>query len=145
MVSALRDVRGDVVLLGVSNQGLFLPLVAAARPVRRIVFVNALIPRPGRSYLEVFKTEQVFTTPRLLEYASQFPGMSEVCPLKELPKCEYVYISAENDKAVRPAWQQWAARTLLHVEPAVIQGASHGSIVWTHTHEVADAAAKGLE
>src|SRR5438552_1054751 len=28
VVSALRDVKGDVVLLGVSNQGLFLPLVA---------------------------------------------------------------------------------------------------------------------
>ena len=145
VISALRDVKGDIALLGVSNQGLFLPLVAAARPVRRIVFVNALIPRPGKSYAEVFKTEQVFTTPQLLEYALKFPGMSEVCPLKELPKCEYVYISAENDEAVRPDWQQWAARTFLHVEPTVIKGASHGRILLTNTQEVVDAAAKGLE
>jgi hypothetical protein len=31
VVDALRDVKGDVALLGVSNQGLFLPLVAAAQ------------------------------------------------------------------------------------------------------------------
>jgi hypothetical protein len=40
----LRDVKGDVVLLGISHQAAFLPLIAAARPVRRIVLINALIP-----------------------------------------------------------------------------------------------------
>lgn len=36
MTEALREVEGEVALLGISNQGLFLPLVAAARPVRRM-------------------------------------------------------------------------------------------------------------
>jgi hypothetical protein len=44
MVEALKDVKGDVVLVGISNQGLYMPLVAAARPVRRIVMINAVVP-----------------------------------------------------------------------------------------------------
>ncbi|MGH2502247.1 MAG: hypothetical protein ACRDID_07000, partial [Ktedonobacterales bacterium] len=32
MIEALRDVEGDIALVGISNQGLFMPLVAAARP-----------------------------------------------------------------------------------------------------------------
>jgi hypothetical protein len=44
VIRALRDVKGDVVLLGISHQAAFLPLIAAARPVRRIVLINALIP-----------------------------------------------------------------------------------------------------
>ena len=36
MVEALKSVHGDVALIGISNQGLFMPLVAAERPVRRI-------------------------------------------------------------------------------------------------------------
>lgn len=145
VVNALRDVKGDVALLGVSNQGLFLPLVAAQRPVRRIVFINALIPRPGKSYAQVLKTEQVFTSTWLTKYSLMFYGISEVCPLKELPKCEYIYISAEKDEAIRPQWQQWAARTLLHVEPVIVKGASHGKIVFTNPREIVDAAVKGLE
>ena len=72
------------------------------------------------------------------------PGMSEVCPLKELPKVEYVYISAEKDDAIRPEWEQWAAREYLHVEPVVIKGAGHATIVLNHASEVVDAATKGL-
>jgi len=143
VIQALRDVRGDIVLLGISNQGAILPLIAAARPVRRIVFINALIPRPGKSYAEVFQTEEVFTRPQVLESALKFPGISEVCPLKEFPTCEYVAISAETDDTVRPEWHQWAARTLLHVEPIVIKGL-RGDILHANVREVADAAVAGL-
>lgn len=59
IVKALRNVTDDVVIVGVSNQGNFLPLVAAARPIRRAVYVNALIPRPGKAFIEVCQTEQV--------------------------------------------------------------------------------------
>ena len=48
VVKALENVTDDVVIVGISNQGNFLPLVAAARPIRRVVYVNALIPRPGK-------------------------------------------------------------------------------------------------
>jgi len=59
VVKALQNVTDDVVIVGISNQGNFLPLVAAARPIRRIVYVNALIPRPGKAFIEVCQTEQV--------------------------------------------------------------------------------------
>ena len=58
VVKALQNVTDDVVL-GISNHGNFLPLVAAARPIRRVVYVNALIPRPGKAFIEVCQTEQV--------------------------------------------------------------------------------------
>ena len=59
VVEALQNVTDDVVIVGISNQGNFLPLVAAARPIRRVVYVNALIPRPGKAFIEVCQTEQV--------------------------------------------------------------------------------------
>jgi hypothetical protein len=40
---------GDVVLVAHSLAGLVAPLVAAARPVRRVVYVAAMLPEPGRS------------------------------------------------------------------------------------------------
>jgi hypothetical protein len=59
VVQALRNVTDNIVLVGISNQGNFLPLVAAARPIRRVVYVNAVIPRPGKAFIEVCQTEQV--------------------------------------------------------------------------------------
>jgi hypothetical protein len=59
VVEALQNVTDDVVIVGISNQGNFLPLVAAARPVRRVVYVNAVIPPPGKAFIEVCQTEQV--------------------------------------------------------------------------------------
>src|SRR5215468_7460146 len=59
VVKALQNVTDHVVIVGVSNEGNFLPLVAAARPIRRVVYVNAVIPRPGKAFIEVCQTEQV--------------------------------------------------------------------------------------
>jgi hypothetical protein len=59
VVEALANTAGDVVIVGISNEGNFLPLVAAARPIRRVVYVNALVPRPGKAFIEVCQTEQV--------------------------------------------------------------------------------------
>lgn len=123
MVEALREVEVEVALTGISNQGLFMPLVAAARPVRRIVLINGAIPHPGKSFLEESKHERVFANVLTCFLARIAPGMSEACPLSELPQVEYVYISAEKDDAIRPEWEQWAARTYLQVEPVVIKGA----------------------
>ena len=70
--------------------------------------------------------------------------MSEVCPLKELPTVEYVYVCGEKDDAVRPEWEQRTAREYLHVEPVVVSGAGHANIVVKYAKEVVDAATKGL-
>jgi hypothetical protein len=140
MVEALRGVEGDVALVGISNQGLFKPLVAAARPIMRIVFINAAIPRPGKSFWETSKEQRVLASfpARILAWLS--PGMHEVCRLAELLKAEYVYISAEHDEAIRSEWEQRAAREYLHVEPVVIAGAGHSDFVLGHVSEVVDAA-----
>jgi pimeloyl-ACP methyl ester carboxylesterase len=42
----------DLILVGHSLGGLTIPLVAARRPVRRLVFLCALIPVPGRTLVE---------------------------------------------------------------------------------------------
>jgi pimeloyl-ACP methyl ester carboxylesterase len=144
LVEALKDVKGDIVLVGISNHGLFMPLVAAERPIRRIVMINAVVPTPGKSFREAFDFQEVFATAFARGLAQNAPGMSEVCPLKELPKVEYVWVCGEKDDAVRPEWQQRVAREYLHVEPVVVKGAFHANIVTKYMKEVVDAATKGL-
>jgi hypothetical protein len=144
MVEALKDVEGDIVLVGISNQGLFMPLVAAERPIRRIVMINAVVPTPGKSFREAFDFKEVFATDIARQLAEAAPGMAEVCPLKELPKVEYVYVCGEKDGSIRPEWEQRAAREQLHVEPVVVKGAGHVNIMVKYANEVVDAATKGL-
>ncbi len=57
VVEALGDAGDDVVLVGHSLGGITIPLVAARRPVRRLVYLCALVARPGRPVSDVF-TEQ---------------------------------------------------------------------------------------
>jgi hypothetical protein len=143
MVEALKDVPGEVTLAGISNEGLYMPLVAAARPVRRIVMINAVIPFPGRSFREGSKGQEVFGSVTADLAAQRAPGMSERCPLTELPKVEWVYLYGEHDEAVRPQWERWAAREYLHVDPIMVAGAGHAEIL-QHVGEVIDAATFGL-
>jgi hypothetical protein len=140
MIEALREVEGEVALIGISNQGLFMPLVAAARPIKRIVFINGAIPCPGKAFWETARKERVFGSLLAWLLAWVAPGMHEVYPPDDLPKVEYVYISAEHDEAIRPEWEQRAAREYLHVEPVVIAGAGHSDIVADYIREVVDAA-----
>ena len=67
IVAALKDVKEPVVILGVSNQGSFLPLVAAARPVRRLVYINAAIPSPGKAFIEICNSESVAVPGSILD------------------------------------------------------------------------------
>ena len=143
VVQALRGETDDIALIGISNEGLFMPLVAAARPIRRIVMLNAVIPFPGQSFWQATKDQQVWANwvTRLL--ARIAPGMHEVCSLSELPQTEYVYICGADDDAINPAWEQWAAREYLHVDPVVIPNAQHADII-QYVREVVDAATCGL-
>jgi pimeloyl-ACP methyl ester carboxylesterase len=50
VLDALRDVDEDVVVVGHSLGGLTIPLIAAARPVQRLVFLCAILPQPGLSF-----------------------------------------------------------------------------------------------
>jgi pimeloyl-ACP methyl ester carboxylesterase len=50
VVDALAGVDEDVVVVGHSLGGLAVPVVAARRPVRRMVFLGAMVPQPGSSF-----------------------------------------------------------------------------------------------
>jgi len=47
VVESLKRIDGDVVLVGHSLGGMTVPLVAARRPVKRLVFLCAVLPIPG--------------------------------------------------------------------------------------------------
>jgi hypothetical protein len=49
------------------TKGISCPLVATARPVRRVVYVNAVIPRTGEAFIDICQTEQVAVTGSLLD------------------------------------------------------------------------------
>lgn len=53
------DPRSEPVLVGHSMAGLVIPLVAARRPVRRLVFLAAFLASPGRSANEQRATEAI--------------------------------------------------------------------------------------
>src|SRR5262245_61002957 len=55
IVRALDGAEDDVVLVGHSFAGLTIPLVAAIRPIGRLVYLAALIPKPGMSMTEQFE------------------------------------------------------------------------------------------
>jgi pimeloyl-ACP methyl ester carboxylesterase len=71
VLSALEGEEDDLVLVGHSLGGLTIPLVAARRPLRRMVFLCALIPVPGRSFADQVQTDRQMLRP---EYAA---GVSE--------------------------------------------------------------------
>jgi pimeloyl-ACP methyl ester carboxylesterase len=182
VVKLLQGVTDQVAIVGVSNEGNFLPLVATVRPVRRVVYVNAVIPRTGEAFIDICQTEQVAVTGSLLDRllkASQsitddfltlihnpnatkaqlkamqeridaspsahvMVGFYEVCPLKALPNVDNVYVSGSADQQIRPEWEQSAARRVLGVEPVVISGAGHSTIVTNYAAAFADACVKGL-
>lgn len=67
IVTALQGADEPGVVLGISNEGNVLPLVAAAHPVRRLVYVNACIPQPRKAFIEVCATQPVAVPGSLLD------------------------------------------------------------------------------
>lgn len=58
VLAALKPHSEPVTLVGHSLGGLTIPLVAAARPIERMVFLAAFIPRPGLAFRDQFATEE---------------------------------------------------------------------------------------
>jgi hypothetical protein len=73
---AFLALLSDVVLIGISNQGLFMPLVVAARPLPRIVMINAVVPVTGKSFKEAFDFQEGFATWIAHMLARRAPGLS---------------------------------------------------------------------
>ncbi len=58
-VEAALDPDSEPVLVGHSMAGLVIPLVAARRPIRRLVFLTAFLPKPGLSADQQRKSEPI--------------------------------------------------------------------------------------
>lgn len=67
IVAALKEASEPAVILGISNEGNVLPLVAAAHRVRRLVYVNACIPQPQKAFIEICMTQPVAVRGSLLD------------------------------------------------------------------------------
>lgn len=63
VTAALEGIDDEIVVVGHSLGGLTAPLVAAERPVSRLVFLCALIPLPGRSWREQFAADPSMIAP----------------------------------------------------------------------------------
>jgi pimeloyl-ACP methyl ester carboxylesterase len=57
IVRALPADTSDVVVVAHSASGIFLPLAVARKPVRRMIFLAAAIPKIGSSFLDQFQAE----------------------------------------------------------------------------------------
>jgi pimeloyl-ACP methyl ester carboxylesterase len=57
-VESLAGHADPVVVVGHSLGGLTIPIVAAARPVERMIFLAAFLPVPGKSFREQFAAEE---------------------------------------------------------------------------------------
>lgn len=62
-VTAFAGADEDLVLVGHSLGGLTIPLIAASRPARQLVFLAGMIPRPGKSHDEVVAAEPDMVLP----------------------------------------------------------------------------------
>jgi pimeloyl-ACP methyl ester carboxylesterase len=155
LVEALKSCGqepAEVVCVAHSASGMYLPLVAERWRPRRMVFLAAVVPRPGISIIEQFRAdpsmfnpawvgqnpmddrvalEFVFhdCPPARLEWALSTRvyfyakrAIEEPCPLAAWPSVSASYIACADDRTLAPAWQRMVAREWLAVEPVVLPG-----------------------
>jgi pimeloyl-ACP methyl ester carboxylesterase len=60
--TAIAGCDGDIVVVGHSYGGMVIPLVAARRPVRHLVYVAASVPDIGRSLNDQLRDEDLFNS-----------------------------------------------------------------------------------
>jgi hypothetical protein len=142
----------DVVCVAHSAAGMFLPLLAGIWPPRSMIFLAALVPRPGVSIMDQFRADPSMFQPGWVgkdamndEVALEFVyhdcpperiawalstrvifyakrAMEEPCPLAAWPSIPSGYIVCADDRILNPAWQRRAAHEYLGVEPIELPG-----------------------
>ena len=131
---------------------MFLPALADIRPVRHMVFLAALVPRPGISIIDQFRADPSMFQPAWVgknrmndDVALEFlyhdcppervdwalstrvdfyarRAMGELCPLTTWPCIPTTYIVCADDRTTSADWQRRAAREWLGVEPIELPG-----------------------
>jgi hypothetical protein len=142
----------EVVCVAHSAAGMYLPLVAERWRPRQMVFLAAVVPRPGISVREQFQTDPAMFNPawvgqnpmdeavahkfvfhdcppERLDWALSTrvlfyakQAMAEPCPLTTWPQVSASFIVCAEDRTITPAWQRKAAREWLGVEPIELPG-----------------------
>ena len=142
----------DVVCVAHSASGMYLPLIADRWSPRRMIFLAAVVPRPGMSVIEQFRADPSMFNPAWVgqnpdndKVALDFVfhdcpsdrldwalstrimfyakrAIEEPCPLRAWPTVPSAYIACSNDRTITPGWQRKAARELLGVEPIELPG-----------------------
>ncbi|HEY6802867.1 MAG TPA: alpha/beta hydrolase [Pyrinomonadaceae bacterium] len=141
----------DVVCVGHSASGMYLPLIAEMYQPRQMIFLAALIPIPGVSMFEQAQIQPIFNPawsgkdpgdeeaalefvfhdcpPERLEWALSTricfyakQTIIEPCPLNTWPDVKAGYIACADDRTITPEWQMKAAHERLSVEPIVLPG-----------------------
>jgi pimeloyl-ACP methyl ester carboxylesterase len=148
IVDSLAD-AGDVVLVAHSLGGLTAPLVAARRPVRRIIFIAGLLPVPGLS----LRDQQTREPDMMFPYRGGMPGLrerffngcrtedadwamarirrqsltpfTERTPLERWPDVPVRYFVCGQDRAVNPDWGRRAARLRLGIDAIELADSDH--------------------
>lgn len=110
VTDALRDVGDDVVLVGHSFGGSTIPLVARRRPVARLVFLCALVPRPGASAADRYAGDPVFVDGFRGSTATREDGASYWADRDAAVRCFYHDCDAAD--------ATWAASRLRPQSPA---------------------------
>lgn len=142
----------ETVIVAHSAGGMYLPLVAARWRPRRMVFLAAVVPRPGQSVMDQFRSDPSMMNPAWVgknpmddDVALEFTlhdcpperlewalstralfyakrAMQEPCPLESWPSVPASYIVCAEDRTVTPLWQRKTAREFLGVEPFELPG-----------------------
>ncbi|MHA3774936.1 alpha/beta fold hydrolase [Verrucomicrobiota bacterium sgz303538] len=139
VVESLRErVRGmdAPVLVGHSAGGLLVPRISQGVKVSGEVYLAALTPQPGLSF-----AEQMFESPVDVFDAEWLAsayraGSSEAAILRKLyeaPFSEYaagsrLYLTCLADKEIRPEWQRWVAREVLHAEVQSLEAGHYAHV-----------------
>lgn len=149
VVESLQEITDPVVLVGHSMGGLTVPIVASLRPVRRMIFLAALLPIPGQSVEDQRRAEPQMSFPyrggpaglrerffhtstdsdadwamSMIRRQSTRP-LREITPLQAWPDVPSDYIVCGADRATNPQWACHAARDRLGVEPVTLAGSDH--------------------
>ena len=135
VLGALEGAGEDVVLVGHSLAGLVIPLVAAARPVARLVLLAALLPEPGRSLADQLRADKgiLLAAPDLADEAVTTAAFYSECdpatareafarlrpqaaapqvepsPLTAWPDVDAEYLVCTRDRMVSPQYGARAA------------------------------------
>jgi pimeloyl-ACP methyl ester carboxylesterase len=142
----------DVVCVAHSASGMYLPLIAERWSPRRMVFLAAVVPRPGFSFIEQFHADPSMFNPAWvgqnpledkvaldfvfhdcppdrLEWAMTTRivfyakrAIEEPCPLRAWPRVPAAYVVCADDRTITPEWQRKAARELMGVEAIELPG-----------------------